>query len=197
MMALHVHAESGCAKCKHAERHSAEYWHFDASRCRILTCWTSQCRISTCRCATVPNIDMLNVTVPNIDMSMRHGAECNNVPKYNVTKCQGVDVTKRRTYQGAALQWTEPTNCRTTYYVLTPPNWAAENRRRKMTPKVKSHARPDQGDQIGRIFAHWALFHVLWAGFRKSQKKPTFWATIFHGKITKVVKTILKYYFPR
>jgi hypothetical protein len=70
--------------------------------------------------------NMPNVTVPNLNILMCHGDECNNVPKYYVRKCQSVDVIKCRMYQHAALQWTKPTNCRTTYYLLlTPPNWAA------------------------------------------------------------------------
>jgi hypothetical protein len=27
-----------------------------------------------------------------------------------------------------------------------------------------------QGDQIGRIFAHWAIIYILWVGFQKLQK---------------------------
>jgi hypothetical protein len=64
----------------------------------------------------MPNANVPNVTVPNPNMSTRHSAECTTEPNYNVPKCQGVDVIKCRMYQRAALQWTEPTNCQTTFY---------------------------------------------------------------------------------
>jgi hypothetical protein len=43
----------------------------------------------------VPIANVTNITVPNINMLTRHGAECNNVPKYKVMKFEGVDVKPR------------------------------------------------------------------------------------------------------
>jgi hypothetical protein len=38
----------------------------------------------------------------------------------------------------------------------------------------------NQGDQIGQIFAFWAIF--ISAVFSKLQSGPNFWAILFHGK---------------
>jgi hypothetical protein len=45
-----------------------------------------------------------------------------------------------------------------------------------------------QGDQIGRIFSHWAIsfFSKFFLGggcFLVLQNEPSFWTTFFHGKI--------------
>jgi hypothetical protein len=38
-----------------------------------------------------------------------------------------------------------------------------------------------QGDQIGRIFANWAIV-LLCAGFLITEVAPNFWSSFYHGK---------------
>jgi hypothetical protein len=39
---------------------------------------------------------------------------------------------------------------------------------------------PGQGDQIGRIFAYWAVF-LLWAAFENYKIRANYWAYFIHG----------------
>jgi hypothetical protein len=45
----------------------------------------------------------------------------------------------------------------------------------------------DQGDQIGRIFAHWAI--VFFGKFKNYKVGQIFWATFYHSKCFVLILT--------